>query len=88
MRLPYTEEAAKNDIRGDVIVRLSIDVEGKVVGTKVVRGLGYGLDELALTLVSELAFEPALDFSDRPIQVDIDWRVHFEPPPSDTKKTR
>lgn len=82
MQLPYTKAAAAAAVRGAVVLQLSIDAAGRVSTASVIRGLGHGLDELALAVVQELIFEPALDMFDRPTAVQIKWSVHFEPPPS------
>lgn len=56
---PYPEEAKKNDIEGDVLLRVTIDENGNVTDVKVVRGLGYGLDEAAVAAMRKHKFKPA-----------------------------
>jgi hypothetical protein len=43
----YTDEARNPRIEGDVIVQAYFDASGNVTVLKVVKGLGYGLDENA-----------------------------------------
>ena len=49
----YSEEAARARIEGVVQVAFVLDAEGKASNARVVRGLGYGLDEKALEAVSK-----------------------------------
>jgi TonB family protein len=56
----YTDEARKGRIEGDVIVQAYFDEEGKATPLKVVKGLGYGLDEKALEALYWWRFSPAL----------------------------
>ena len=53
----YPEAAKAEKIEGTVRVRMDIDYQGKVVGTKVLSGLGYGCDEEAKRIVSLLKFQ-------------------------------
>lgn len=55
--LVYPEEALKNGIEGNVFVEYEVDDNGIVFQAKVVKGLGYGLDEEALRLIKLLRFE-------------------------------
>lgn len=48
----YTREAIKNNIKGKIFVQFVVDKEGKIIETKILRGLGYGLDEEAIRVVS------------------------------------
>ena len=56
---PYPEEARKVGIEGQVIIAITVDNEGRVVNAKMVRGLGYGLDEAALLGIKRFKFKPA-----------------------------
>lgn len=55
--LVYPEQALKNGIEGNVFVEYEVDDNGIVIQAKVVKGLGYGLDEEALRLIKLLRFE-------------------------------
>lgn len=48
----YPDSALKNNISGDVAVNLTIDVDGNIKDSRIIKGKGYGLDEEALRLVS------------------------------------
>ncbi|HEY6174139.1 MAG TPA: energy transducer TonB, partial [Kofleriaceae bacterium] len=78
--LPYTEEAARGRVGGNVIVELSIDPLGNVGRATIARGLGHGLDEIAVRTAMQLRFRPARDRAGRPIAATVRWRFHFDPP--------
>ncbi len=53
----YPDAAKAEKIEGTVRVRMDIDYQGKVIGTKILAGLGYGCDEEAQRVVKLLAFQ-------------------------------
>ena len=55
-----THEAQQAEIEGVVLIEVTIDVSGSVVDARVVRGLGYGLDEVALRAAKAWTFQPAM----------------------------
>jgi protein TonB len=55
----YTLEARQAEIEGVVRVEVTVDETGHVVNARVVSGLGYGLDDAALTAARASTFEPA-----------------------------
>ena len=56
---PYTEEARKNQVRGTVRVRFVVSASGGVTNVTVVRGLKYGLNEMAVAAARAIRFLPA-----------------------------
>ncbi len=50
----YTKEAKKKRIEGRVIIQTIIEKDGSIGESKVLRGLGYGLDEVALEIVQNM----------------------------------
>lgn len=54
-----TEAARAAGITGHVRVSLMVDPEGKPSDMKIVEGLGYGLDEEAVSAVAKYTFEPS-----------------------------
>jgi protein TonB len=54
----YTEEARVAQIEGVVRVELTVDDLGNVIAVKVLKGLGYGLDDAALRAAKQLTFAP------------------------------
>jgi protein TonB len=55
----YTLEARQAEIEGVVRVEVQVDETGHVISARVVSGLGYGLDDAALTAAKASSFEPA-----------------------------
>lgn len=55
----YTEEARRAQIEGAVKLAAVLDANGAVSEIRVVRGLGYGLDERAIEAARQLRFVPA-----------------------------
>jgi TonB family protein len=56
----YTAEAANRAIEGTVTVQARIGVNGDTEVLRVLKGLGFGLDEIAMATVSGWQFSPAL----------------------------
>jgi periplasmic protein TonB len=73
----YPTEARRLGIQGQVQVRLLVDDHGRVAQAKLLKGLGYGLDERALTLAKKIKFKPAIDTNDQPVAMWITWLFNF-----------
>lgn len=58
-RPTYTKEAKDKKIEGDVVVQVVFLASGQVQVQRVIRGLGYGLDEAAQQAAREIKFKPA-----------------------------
>jgi TonB family protein len=56
----YIDEARRRSIEGSVIVQAQFDEYGSATVLKVIKGLGYGLDEAALQALKGWRFSPAL----------------------------
>jgi len=56
----YTEEARAKKIEGEVLLEVVLEASGKIRVSKVVRGLGYGLDDAAVRAAEQIRFKPAL----------------------------
>ncbi len=84
-QLQYPERARKKGIKGTVILRYTIDWEGKVIDTHIISGLGYGCDEEAIRVVKMLRFEvpknPVRALFHKTIH------IHFRPPTDNTPPT-
>jgi TonB family protein len=72
----YTAEAKKKKIEGSVTLEIVVDRKGNVVAAKVVKGLGYGLDENAIIAVREWKYVPAQK-DDEPVAVKMEVTVDF-----------
>jgi periplasmic protein TonB len=55
----YTDDARAAGIEGRVRVEVTIDSSGAVLGTKIVSGLGHGLDESAIAAAKRMSFNAA-----------------------------
>jgi periplasmic protein TonB len=53
----YTEEARQAQIEGVVRVEITVGDQGNVIAVKVLKGLGYGLDEAAIKAAKQMTFE-------------------------------
>lgn len=47
-------------VQGDVVVEVTIDEQGNVVGLKLIRGIGYGIEERVLATLRQWRFRPAV----------------------------
>jgi protein TonB len=58
------------------VLELLIDEKGKVRDAKIVSGPGFGLNEAALTAISQFKFSPA-EVDGKPVAVRIPFTYHF-----------
>ncbi len=73
----YTEDARKARIEGIVLLQLVVRKDGSTDSFKVVRGLGYGLDESAIsTIANKWRFKPGTK-NGVPVDVQILIEVSF-----------
>ena len=55
----YTEEARKLNLEGEVLLEVMFEANGELHVNRVVRGLGHGLDEAAVSAAAKIKFKPA-----------------------------
>lgn len=55
----YTEEARRNQVKGEVVLRVLLAETGDITRISVVRGLPFGLTERAIAVARQIRFEPA-----------------------------
>jgi TonB family protein len=72
----YSKEARKQRIQGTVILLLTVGADGIPQDIKVTRGLGYGLNEQAVSAVKSWRFEPST-VDGKPVPVQINVEVNF-----------
>lgn len=78
-RFKYPEEALRQRIEGVVNVSFVVEKNGEVSHVKALNELGYGCEEAAVKLVSELPrFEPGRDANGRPVRVLYRLPVRFQ----------
>jgi TonB family protein len=78
----FTNAARKAAIAGDfkggnVLVHLIVDEQGTPQNVRVVRGIGYGLDENAVASVNQYKFTPAVE-NGQPVPVGINIEVNYQ----------
>lgn len=76
----YSDAGFKLKIQGEVVLDVIIGVDGRATHVRVVKGLGYGLDEEAVKSASQIwRFKPAIGPNGQPATVrmliDIDFRL-------------
>ncbi len=67
---------ATRGVTGDVVLEIVIKSDGSVGDVKVLRGLGSGLDERAVTAVRNWRFAPARRLGS-PVDVIVEVEVEF-----------
>ncbi len=73
----YTDEARRNRVEGIVLLDVVIRADGRVDNARVLRGLGYGLDESAIqTVITKWKFRPGT-LQGRPVDVQASIEVRF-----------
>jgi periplasmic protein TonB len=73
----YTEEARRVRVEGIVLIQAIVRRDGTVDSFKILRGLGYGLDESAIrTIASQWRFKPGT-LNGKPVDVQANIEVSF-----------
>ena len=70
----YSDQARQRRTEGIVTVALRVDERGSVSNSRVVKGLGGGLDENALVAVRQWRFQPGTTMG-RPVAMDAEGVV-------------
>jgi len=76
----YTSEGRSMKLEGDVVLEVVFLTSGHVQVTRVVSGLGHGLDESASKAAQQIKFKPALREGqpvDYPARVRIEFRLAY-----------
>jgi len=73
----YTDEARHVKMQGTVTLRVLVGADGKASDIRVIRGVGYGLDERAMQTVHTWRFTPARDPNHRAIAAWITVEAIF-----------
>ena len=64
------------DVKGDVIVEVTIDSQGNVVETRIVQAIGHGIDEKIITALRQWRYRPAT-LDGVPVASKHDVHFHF-----------
>jgi TonB family protein len=74
---PYTQEARDSKVEGLVLLEVIIRKDGNVDSVKVLKSVGYGLDESAIhTITKEWRFQPGT-LNGQPVDVRANIEVSF-----------
>ena len=73
----YTDEARKVKMQGAVTLRVLVGADGHAARIRVARGIGYGLDDRAISTVRGWTFTPARDAARKAVPVWITIEVVF-----------
>jgi len=84
--LKYPKEALAKKIEGTVLVRHDIDHKGKVIGAKVLKGIGHGCDEEATRLIKLLKYEVPKGPRKLKVTFHKDTKINFRLPKEKVKK--
>jgi protein TonB len=76
VKATYSDEARRANVTGDVVMEVVIRADGSVASARVVRGLGFGLDERAAAAVRQWRFAPARR-GGQPVDVAVEVAVQF-----------
>ncbi len=77
---PYTDEARAARVEGIILIQAIVRKDGTVDSFKVLRGLGYGMDESAInTIAKEWRFRPGT-FNGEPVDIQVNIAVSFRLP--------
>jgi TonB family protein len=72
----YTEEARRRNLAGDVEMEIVVRADGSVGSVRLLRGLGFGLDQRAIDAVRQWKFSPATRHG-TPVDVLVEVAVEF-----------
>ena len=73
----YTAEARKLHVEGEVLLQVMFTATGQVRVLRVLRGLGYGLDEAAMRAAEKIRFSPAQQ-EGRPVDSTATLHIVFQ----------
>ena len=76
-KITYPEIAKRAGLQGKVIIQAFIDEDGNVTHTKVVKGLGGGIDEMASDAVRKTKFNPGIQ-NGKPVKVQVTIPIVFK----------
>jgi len=57
---PVSRADLPSGVEGDVIVEVTIDAQGNVIETKLIQGIGYGVEQKVLAVLQRWHFRPAM----------------------------
>jgi TonB family protein len=73
---PVARAELPRDLKGDVIVEVTIDAQGNVVETRLVQAIGHGIDEKIVAALRQWRYQPAT-LDGVPVASKHDVHFHF-----------
>src|SRR5262249_23923469 len=73
----YTKEARAAKISGSVLVEGIVGLDGRITHTRIVRGLGHGLDESAMKIMKQWKCEPAIGPNGKLVPTKVPFEITF-----------
>ncbi len=73
----YPPAAKRMQIEGTVRLSVTVGRRGQVLGVRVLKRLGYGLDEAAVRAMKRARFKPAMGSNGKPMAYTIRYRFRF-----------
>lgn len=73
---PVSRSELPRDLKGDVIVEVTIDAQGNVVETRLVQSIGHGIDEKIVAALRQWRYQPAT-LDGVPVASKHDVYFHF-----------
>jgi protein TonB len=74
---PYTQEARVAKVEGIVLLQRIVRKNGRIADLKVLQGIGFGLNQSAISTISnEWRFEPGI-LDGAPVDVHVNLKVSF-----------
>jgi protein TonB len=77
-QVAYPAAARRQQVEGTVTLEVTVGADGKVLRVKVLKGIGYGLDEAATRALESARFKPAKGSDGRPMTYTIRYRYTFK----------
>jgi TonB family protein len=75
---PYTDQARAARVEGSILLQCIVRKDGTVNGCRIIRSLGYGLDEESIRIIeTKWRFKPAM-ILDKPIDMPVNLEIRFD----------
>jgi TonB family protein len=73
----YTKEAKAAKIQGSVLIEGVVGLDGRITSLRVLKAMGYGLDESALKTLKKWKCNPAIGPNGKPVPVIVPFQINF-----------
>lgn len=76
-QVPYPRAAKRASIEGTVKLEVTVGTDGRVLRVRVLKRLGYGLDEAAVRALKRARFKPAMGSDGKPMVYTLRYKYTF-----------